>query len=200
MKEILKIHFTLYPEGCEVREDELETDRIVLLSDPNSWANEEKFEMDSIGEKLEDYRCDVYNWDFNKKSSLDPSFDEKQEKVYYKYIVKNPFVIISIETLWLGFQDNDSKHEPFFSEIDWWQECTSYQETFQDLPEWIINNFKPIIDKNILENPKLNPPFDYVALVDVSCNVFTSRDWESGILDVDCVEIVPNKIIELQKD
>lgn len=206
MKEILKIHFTLYPEDCEIREDELETDRIVFLSNPKKWFPEEKFEMELVGEKVEDYREDVYKWSFNDKSSLDSDFDDKAEKVHYKYIVKNPFVTIDIETIWLGFEDRNSLHDPYWSAIDWWQESTSYQETFEGLTEWIIDNFKPIIDKNVsgenlsknvsrVKEPK--PPFEYVALVDADCNVITSIDWESGISDVDYVDVVLNKIIEL---
>jgi len=205
MKEILKIHFTLYPEGCEVREDELEIDRIVFLSSPKDWVSEEKFEMEFIGDKVEDYREDSYMWNFNNKSSLDPNFNDEVEKIYYKYIVENSFVTIDIQTVWLGFEDRSSSHDPYWSAIDWWKESTSYQETFEGLTEWIIDNFKPVIDKNVSsELPKnvtrvkeLKPPFEYVALVDANCNVATSVDWESGVSDVDYVEIILNKIIEL---
>ncbi len=149
--------------------------------------------MELIGEKVED----IYKWDFNEKSSIDSDFDDKTEKIHYKYIVKNPFVVIDINTIKLGFEDNNSNYEPYFSNIDWWQECTSYQETFEGLTEWIIDNFKPIIDKEVSTNLKLNPPFEYVALVYTDCHVEMSVDWESGISDVDYVEIVLNKIIEL---
>ncbi len=43
MKEILKIHFTLYSEDCEIREEELDTDRIVLLSNPKKMVIRRKF-------------------------------------------------------------------------------------------------------------------------------------------------------------
>ncbi len=207
MNEIANIVATLYPVGYkfgiyERREikvlgeepsvetvdeflDLIECDNVVLVSEPGKWL---PFVDD------EDY------------DDIAPLTGDGR-------ILKKALMQYSFERIPLGFQDNTGF--PWWSPIYEAIETEGFKESFEPSLQWLFDNFYPAIISQYEPTPvneaeaktsalvrvykKKNPdpPFQYSALVDFSTHVETSTDWESGMSEIDYIEIEPVRLVEL---